>query len=99
MEQPVTPQFADTGQKVDDRRIPPMIERSRLAFERDLPAMLKTHYFQWVAYHGDERIGFGRSKTALYQQCLKRGLKEEEFVVRSVEPLLADEDIVFSEDS
>lgn len=37
--------------------IPPMIERSQSAFRRDLPALMKTHYRQWVAYHGDARIG------------------------------------------
>jgi hypothetical protein len=64
--------------------IPPMIERSQAAFRRDLPELIKTHYYQWVAYHGDERIGFGRTETALYKECLRRGLKEDEFVVRMV---------------
>ena len=78
-----------------DDPIPPMLERSQKAFERDLNDLLKTHYRQWVAYHGDEQIGFARSQTALFERCLKRGLKEREFVVRSIEPLLADEDLVF----
>jgi hypothetical protein len=66
--------------------LPPMIERSLAAFRRDLPELMKTHYRKWVAYHGDERIGFGKSQTELYQQCFRRGLTEEEFVVRNIEP-------------
>ncbi len=42
-----------------------MIERSQNAFRHDLSELMKTHYQQWVAYHGDERLGFGRSETAL----------------------------------
>jgi len=41
--------------------IAPMIARSQAAFRRDLPDLLKTHYRQWVAYHGEDRIRFGRS--------------------------------------
>jgi CheY-like chemotaxis protein len=78
--------------------IPPIIVRSQKAFERDLDDLLKTHYRQWVAYHGDEQIGFGRSQTALIERCFRRGLREDQFVVRSIEPLLADEDLVFPAD-
>ena len=35
--------------------------------------------------HGDEQIGFGRSKTELHQVCLARGLNPAEFVVRWVD--------------
>jgi len=56
-------------------------ERSVAAFYRNLPNLLKTHCGQWVAYHGDDCLGFGRSKTELFQQSLRRGLKEHEFVV------------------
>lgn len=76
--------------------VPPMIELSQKAFERDLDDLLKTHYRQWVAYHGDQRVAFGRSATDLYEKCLRKGLKEGEFVVRSIEPRIADNDIVFS---
>jgi CheY-like chemotaxis protein len=82
-----------------DDAIPPMLERSNKAFERALDDLLKTHYRQWVAYHGDEQVGFGRSQTALFDQCLRRGFKEDQFVVRSVEPLIADEDLVFPAES
>ncbi|MBI1904023.1 MAG: hypothetical protein HYS13_23225 [Planctomycetia bacterium] len=78
-----------------ENQVPPMIVRSQQAFARDLPELLKTHYFQWVAYHGDERVGFGRTETELYQRCFRRGLKDDEFVVRSIEPQIADSEIQF----
>jgi hypothetical protein len=66
--------------------IHPMIARSRAAFLRALPELLKQRPRQWVAYHGDDLIGFNRSKTALYQECLRRGLRRGEFLVESIEP-------------
>ena len=39
--------------------ISPMVAKSQEAFRRDLPELLKNHYGQWVAYHGDERLGLG----------------------------------------
>jgi hypothetical protein len=73
--------------------ISPMIQRSVEAFRRDLPALLqnKKRLGQWVAYHGDRQIGFGKRKTPLYQECLRRGLKIDEFIVRCVAPDLPDE--------
>ena len=82
-----------------DDPIPPMIESAQKAFESDLNDLLKTHYRQWVAYHGDKRIGFARSQAVLFAQCIRGGLKEDEFVVRSIEPLLADENLVFPADA
>jgi hypothetical protein len=69
-------------------KIPPLIERSQEAFRRDLPDLLKMkgRSRQWVAYHGDRRIGFAPTKTELYQECLRQGFQRGEFVVRSIEP-------------
>jgi hypothetical protein len=66
--------------------IPPLIERSQDAFRRDLPRLLREHPRQWVAYHGDERVAVGPAKRQLYQECLRRGFRVGEFVVRSIEP-------------
>ena len=66
--------------------IPPIISQSQAAFRRDLPRLLAERPGQWVAYHGDEQIGFARTKTELYQDCLRRGHKRDEFLVRSIEP-------------
>jgi hypothetical protein len=63
-----------------------MIVKSAAAFYRDLPELLKTHYWRWVAYHGDARLGFSKTQTDLYLRCLKQGLKEDEFVVLHIEP-------------
>ena len=71
--------------------ITPMIARSQAAFRRDLPELVKTHYRQWVAYHGEDRIRFGRTQFELYEECYRRGLHDDEFVVRSVEPEMPDE--------
>ena len=75
---------------------PAMITKSIAAFRRDLPELLKTHGGRWVAYHGDERIGFGRRETPLYQECLRRGLSADEFVVCGIEACAfdPDEDVV-----
>jgi hypothetical protein len=56
-------------------------ERSYAAFYRDLPTLLQKHCGQWVAYHGDDCVGFGPSQTELFHTCLQRGLKEDEVVV------------------
>lgn len=66
--------------------VPPLIRRSQEAFRRDLPRLLREYPRRWVAYHGDDRLAVGPSKRQLYQECLRRGLKPGEFVVRSVEP-------------
>jgi hypothetical protein len=64
----------------------PMIMRGQAAFRRELPALMKTHYRLWVAYHGDRRLGFGKSKVKLLREWLNRGIPDEELLVRSVEP-------------
>lgn len=59
----------------------PLWAQSEDAFYRNLPELLKTHCRQWVAYHGDECIGFARTQTELHERCLRRGFKEDEFIV------------------
>lgn len=86
---------AGESQVPDNAPIAEMIQRSTRAFERDLPDLLKSHYRQWVAYHGEQCLGFARTETQLYQRCLRQNLREDEFVVRSVEPLMADDDYVY----
>jgi hypothetical protein len=79
-----------------DDPVPAMLTRSLAAFRRDLPKLLDTHYGKWVAYHGDERLGFGKTETKLYEEHLAAGLKLDEFLVCSIEPEIADEDITWS---
>jgi hypothetical protein len=54
------------------------------AFDRDLPELLRTRPGEWVAYQGNTCLGFGRSQCELFQRCIQRGLKEDEFIVRFV---------------
>jgi hypothetical protein len=72
--------------------VPPLIQLAQDTFRRDLPELLPMHYRQWVAYHGDRRLAFGRSATKLMQQCLARGIPRHEFMVLCVEPDFPYED-------
>lgn len=56
------------------------------AFQRDLPELYSQHPGKWVAYQGDQRLGFAEQKHLLYQQCLERGLHRDDFVVFCIEP-------------
>ena len=55
--------------------IPPMIQRSMDAFRRDLPRLpqIKARLGQWVAYHGERRIGFGNKKLSFISNALAKG--------------------------
>jgi hypothetical protein len=55
-------------------------------FQSDYSSLIKDHAGEWVAYRGSERLGFARTKTELYQECLHRGLNREEFLVCCIEP-------------
>jgi hypothetical protein len=73
--------------------IPPGIQRSKDAFLRDLPALLqiKKRQGQWVAYHGEERLGFARTQAELDQLCFRRGLKLVDFYVGWIGPQMEEE--------
>lgn len=69
--------------------IPVGIRQSQEAYWRDLPALLKmkSRTRQWVAYHSDRRVGFGRTSTELYQKCIREhGLKKDQFYIDRLEP-------------
>lgn len=70
----------------------PMIQKSIAAIRRDLPELLQKHRGSWVAYHGDERIAFGRTQTGLYEECVRRGLTRDDFVICGVEEGVFDPD-------
>lgn len=69
------------------RRIGSMMLRSMQAYWRDLPELLKhrSRTRRWVAYHGDERVAFGRADVEVYQECFRRGLQRGEFYVGILE--------------
>jgi hypothetical protein len=72
---------------VENWQPPPGMRRSMEAYWRDLPALLKSRYRGWwVAYHGDERIGFARRQDEIYRECDRRGLDHSEYWVDLVKP-------------
>ena len=66
--------------------IQPAMLLAQRAFWRDLPELLKNkrHQRQWVAYHGDERVGMSKTRTELCQHCLGQGLQRGEFYIGRV---------------
>jgi hypothetical protein len=68
--------------------VAPGIMRARKAFLRDLPELLKNpKYDRWsVAYYQEDRIAFSPSETDVIRECLKRGLKNDEYFIGSIVP-------------
>ncbi len=66
--------------------VPEGIRRSKDAFLRDLPELLKNRKRrgQWVAYHGEKRLGFAPTQAALYQRYLRKGLSSDDFYVGKI---------------
>jgi hypothetical protein len=85
----------EAGYSWDDD-IPEGILRSQDAFFRDLPELLKDESLrgQWVIYHGDERIGIAPSDEPLIRECLKRGLKRDEYDVFVIRPKSREPEVV-----
>lgn len=73
--------------------IAPMVAKSQEAFRRELPELLRRRHGWWVAYHGDERIGFAQTEIELVEECLRRGLTEDQFIIQGILPDAADEDV------
>jgi len=89
---------SDTGgvapQEAERRRRLARSEQAWAAFQRDWPQLAQGHYGEWVAYHGDQQLGIGRTQTELYQACFQRGLKRGEFHVFGIEHPLPDNLVV-----
>ena len=83
-------QFMAPGDAQDEHlpRIPEGIRRSQDAFFRDLPELLKDETLRgkWIAYHGDERIGIAPGMKPLIQECLRRGLADDQYDLFVIEP-------------
>jgi hypothetical protein len=65
-------------------------QRALRAFQRDLPKLLEERPWQWVLYHGDERIGFAKTSEELYEEIRRRGFGRRDCVIRSIEEPLPD---------
>jgi len=61
-------------------------QRALDTFLRDLPELYKERPGQFVAYRGEERLGFSKEQYLMYQDCLSRGFDLEEIVVFCIEP-------------
>jgi hypothetical protein len=75
-----------------------LLNQSDEAFARELPTLLSDHFRKWVGYHGTERVSIERTKAEAYAACRRRGLEDEEFLVRCIEEPL-DEDLVIGPDA
>jgi hypothetical protein len=56
------------------------------AFQRDLAQLWAQRPGQWVAYRGEQALGFAAHKHELYLRCYQQGLQREEFVIFCIEP-------------
>jgi hypothetical protein len=63
------------------------------AFARDLPRLLKERPGQWVAYHGNEQLGFARTSTELYERWLSEGIPEDDLIVLRIEAETPEEKV------
>jgi hypothetical protein len=45
---------------------------------------------QWVAYHGDQLVGFAKTARELYQECERRGYRGRDYIVYCIEPELPE---------
>lgn len=61
-------------------------QQALLTFQRDLPQLWAERPGQWVAYRGEQQLGFATHKHELYQQCFQQGLQREELVIFCIEP-------------
>src|SRR5262245_45314185 len=62
---------------------PAAVVLSRLAFLRELPSLLQSpKYDRWcVAYCGNERIALAPSEQEVIDECLRRGLKRNQYYI------------------
>lgn len=71
-----------------EMQVPEGVRRSQDAFFRELPTLLqdRTLRGKWVAYHGDERVRIGRTEAEVIRECLRRGLRRDQYDVFMVRP-------------
>jgi hypothetical protein len=76
---PSGPDHAEPG-------IPPGIRKALRVFVDNFPELLKKHLNKWVACDASGVLFAGRSWDVIFNRCLKRGLKPDEFIVNYVMP-------------
>jgi hypothetical protein len=81
------PTQSDPVQATDKPALGPL---ALATYRRDLPRLLEERPGQWVAYHGDQLVGFAKTARELYQECERRGYRGRDYVVDCIEPELPD---------
>jgi hypothetical protein len=59
-------------------------------YQRELPTLLEERPGEWVAYRGDQRLGFGTTKTKLYQHWFSQGMTIDELFIACIEPYVGE---------
>lgn len=79
---------SNTPEPADPHRVvlPPGIERALRVFKAHFPELIAKHPDRWAACDGERVLWVGDSQEVLYKRCLKRGLKEDEFIVLCLLP-------------
>ena len=91
---PCSPEQREEIELWMNQPVPPAVLEADKVFRDELPELLQTHLYQWVAYRGSQRLGFHTSQHALYQECLERGLAPGEFSVKYIHRPLGPDDLV-----
>jgi hypothetical protein len=81
------PTRADAAPAADRPALGPLALET---FRRDLPRLLGERPGEWVAYHGDQLVGFAKTQRGLVQECIRRGYRGRDFIVACIEPELPD---------
>lgn len=66
------------------------LQQSQEAFDRELPALLRDHVNEWVAYHGGRRLGSFATKNEAVRAGLEQRVPRGEIYVRCIEPETVD---------
>src|SRR5262249_46365450 len=71
-----------------DRPVPEGVRRSQEGFFRDLLRLLQDRRLHggFVADHGDERVKIARSEPEIIRECLRRGLRPDQYDVFVIRP-------------
>jgi hypothetical protein len=93
--EPVAPKRIPTAESEEFRRwlnepIPEILQTAFAAFGRDLPELLRDHYREWAAYHGNRRIGISPDSATLYALCDAEGIDRADVFITGIYP---DDDI------
>jgi hypothetical protein len=67
-----------------------LAERAWDAFQRAYDQLLEQHSGQWVAFHGEQQIGFAPTRAELVLECRKRGLHDDECVIGQILPVIEE---------